>query len=209
MRHVLGLLERASGDPVVQSTRITFNGRAIDEVLSNPHMGCFGLCFALRRGETEGHIVVGDLRAAAQPRALPPPYGGDFHVVLASDMPARARGGRPQAQLAVTTYLVDKLALRAGGEKDEDLADTVGVCTLRVRVRACARRLARLLSVCGPALAAGGPRAARAALHTQVRLPGARATLRTPDCACGAANARRLPAVRRARTRSATCRSTR
>ena len=38
-----------------------------------------------------------------------------------------------QAQLAVTTYLVDKLALRAGGEKDEDLADTVGVCTLRVR----------------------------------------------------------------------------
>lgn len=36
------------------------------------------------------------------------------------------------AQLAVTVYLVDKLALRAGGEKDEDLADTVGVCTLRV-----------------------------------------------------------------------------
>jgi DNA topoisomerase-1 len=35
------------------------------------------------------------------------------------------------AQLAVATYLVDKLALRAGGEKDEDLADTVGVCTLR------------------------------------------------------------------------------
>jgi DNA topoisomerase-1 len=32
----------------------------------------------------------------------------------------------------VTTYLVDKLALRAGGEKDDDLADTVGVCTLRV-----------------------------------------------------------------------------
>tara|TARA_B110000977_G_scaffold192530_1_gene266180 strand:- start:1420 stop:3342 length:1923 start_codon:yes stop_codon:yes gene_type:complete len=37
-----------------------------------------------------------------------------------------------EQQLAVTTYLVDKLALRAGGEKDEDLADTVGVCTLRV-----------------------------------------------------------------------------
>jgi DNA topoisomerase-1 len=29
-------------------------------------------------------------------------------------------------------YLIDKLALRAGGEKDEDLADTVGCCTLRV-----------------------------------------------------------------------------
>lgn len=37
------------------------------------------------------------------------------------------------AQLAVTVYLVDKLALRAGGEKDEELADTVGVCTLRVQ----------------------------------------------------------------------------
>lgn len=36
------------------------------------------------------------------------------------------------AQMAVAVYLVDKLALRAGGEKDEDLADTVGVCTLRV-----------------------------------------------------------------------------
>jgi DNA topoisomerase-1 len=41
-------------------------------------------------------------------------------------------GNSLEQQLAVTTYLVDKLALRAGGEKDEDLADTVGVCTLRV-----------------------------------------------------------------------------
>ena len=37
-----------------------------------------------------------------------------------------------EQQLAATVYLIDKLALRAGGEKDEDLADTVGVCTLRV-----------------------------------------------------------------------------
>ena len=51
-----------------------------------------------------------------------------------------------QAQLAVTTYLVDKLALRAGGEKDEDLADTVGVCTLRVMRRAAA--LCLPLSLC-------------------------------------------------------------
>ncbi|KAK3278754.1 DNA topoisomerase 1 [Cymbomonas tetramitiformis] len=36
------------------------------------------------------------------------------------------------AQMATATYLIDKLALRAGGEKDEDLADTVGCCTLRV-----------------------------------------------------------------------------
>ena len=41
-------------------------------------------------------------------------------------------GNSLEQQLAVTTYLVDKLALRAGGEKEEDLADTVGVCTLRV-----------------------------------------------------------------------------
>ena len=52
-----------------------------------------------------------------------------------------------QAQLAVTTYLVDKLALRAGGEKDEDLADTVGVCTLRVRA-VLLRCLNRLLTAC-------------------------------------------------------------
>jgi DNA topoisomerase-1 len=46
---------------------------------------------------------------------------------------AKMKKGDPlEQQLAVTTYLVDKLALRAGGEKDEDLADTVGVCTLRV-----------------------------------------------------------------------------
>jgi len=48
----------------------------------------------------------------------------DYKRNMASD-------SKEMAQLAVTTYLVDKLALRAGGEKDEDLADTVGVCTLR------------------------------------------------------------------------------
>lgn len=49
----------------------------------------------------------------------------DYMENLMSDDPV-------MRQLAVTTYLVDALALRAGGEKDEDLADTVGVCTLRV-----------------------------------------------------------------------------
>nr|CAB46363.1 DNA topoisomerase I [Daucus carota] len=33
---------------------------------------------------------------------------------------------------AVATYLIDKLALRAGNEKDDDEADTVGCCTLKV-----------------------------------------------------------------------------
>lgn len=35
-------------------------------------------------------------------------------------------------QLATCCYLVDHLALRAGNEKGEDKADTVGVCSLRV-----------------------------------------------------------------------------
>ncbi|XP_043283648.1 DNA topoisomerase I, mitochondrial [Venturia canescens] len=35
-------------------------------------------------------------------------------------------------QRAVALYFVDKLALRAGNEKDEDQADTVGCCSLRV-----------------------------------------------------------------------------
>lgn len=34
-------------------------------------------------------------------------------------------------QRATATYLIDKLALRAGGEKGEDEADTVGCCSLR------------------------------------------------------------------------------
>lgn len=35
-------------------------------------------------------------------------------------------------QIAVATYLIDKLALRAGNEKGEEEADTVGCCTLKV-----------------------------------------------------------------------------
>lgn len=37
-----------------------------------------------------------------------------------------------QRQLGTATYLIDKLALRVGNEKDEDEADTVGCCSLRV-----------------------------------------------------------------------------
>ncbi|XP_058070767.1 DNA topoisomerase 1 alpha-like isoform X2 [Magnolia sinica] len=35
-------------------------------------------------------------------------------------------------QIAVATYLIDKLALRAGNDKDDDEADTVGCCTMKV-----------------------------------------------------------------------------
>ena len=34
-------------------------------------------------------------------------------------------------QRSVALYFIDKLALRAGNEKDEDQADTVGCCSLR------------------------------------------------------------------------------
>lgn len=40
-------------------------------------------------------------------------------------------------QIAVATYLIDKLALRAGNEKDDDEADTVGCCTLKVENVEC------------------------------------------------------------------------
>lgn len=35
-------------------------------------------------------------------------------------------------QMAVALYFIDILALRAGHEKDEEEADTVGCCTLKV-----------------------------------------------------------------------------
>ena len=39
---------------------------------------------------------------------------------------------RQTQQMGVALYFIDKLALRAGHEKDEDEADTVGCCTLKV-----------------------------------------------------------------------------
>ena len=35
-------------------------------------------------------------------------------------------------QSGTAMWIIDKLALRVGGEKDEDEADTVGCCSLRV-----------------------------------------------------------------------------
>jgi DNA topoisomerase-1 len=40
-------------------------------------------------------------------------------------------------QLATCLYFIDKLALRAGNEKGEDEADTVGCCSLRVEHISC------------------------------------------------------------------------
>ena len=41
-------------------------------------------------------------------------------------------GDPERQQLGVATYLIDKLALRVGNEKDENEADTVGCCSLRI-----------------------------------------------------------------------------
>jgi len=47
-----------------------------------------------------------------------------------------------ERQMGVALYFIDKLALRAGHEKDDDEADTVGCCNLKARARAGHPRLA-------------------------------------------------------------------
>jgi len=41
-------------------------------------------------------------------------------------------GSLREQQIATAMWIIDRLALRVGGEKDEDEADTVGTCSLRV-----------------------------------------------------------------------------
>jgi hypothetical protein len=61
--------------------------------------------------------------------------------------------------MGVALYFLDKLALRAGHEKDDDEADTVGCCTLRVGGPGWLGWLAGWLGgVCRPP--AGNPRPA-------------------------------------------------
>ncbi|RZC94327.1 hypothetical protein C5167_031287, partial [Papaver somniferum] len=56
-------------------------------------------------------------------------YIHDIRANYTKDFTNKDLGKR---QIAVATYLIDKLALRAGNEKDDDEADTVGCCTLKV-----------------------------------------------------------------------------
>ncbi|KAK3012813.1 hypothetical protein RJ639_010405 [Escallonia herrerae] len=53
---------------------------------------------------------------------------GNFRV----EPPGLFRGRGEHPKVLVIYYLIDKLALRAGNEKDDDEADTVGCCTLKV-----------------------------------------------------------------------------
>ncbi|XP_054815483.1 DNA topoisomerase 1 alpha-like isoform X2 [Prosopis cineraria] len=56
-------------------------------------------------------------------------YIGNIRAAYTKDFTIR---DITRQQIAVATYLIDKLALRAGNEKDDDEADTVGCCTLKV-----------------------------------------------------------------------------
>ncbi|KAK8937357.1 DNA topoisomerase 1 [Platanthera zijinensis] len=55
-----------------------------------------------------------------------------IHTIRANYTKDFASKDATKRQIAVATYLIDKLALRAGNEKDDDEADTVGCCTLKV-----------------------------------------------------------------------------
>ncbi|XP_020235944.1 DNA topoisomerase 1 alpha isoform X2 [Cajanus cajan] len=56
-------------------------------------------------------------------------YVGNIRAAYTQDFTSKDISKK---QIAVATYLIDKLALRAGNEKDDDEADTVGCCTLKV-----------------------------------------------------------------------------
>ncbi|KAK7243181.1 hypothetical protein RIF29_37970 [Crotalaria pallida] len=56
-------------------------------------------------------------------------YIGNIRAAYTKDFTSK---DMTKQQIAVATYLIDKLALRAGNEKDDDEADTVGCCTLKV-----------------------------------------------------------------------------
>ncbi|PSC70005.1 DNA topoisomerase 1 [Micractinium conductrix] len=58
----------------------------------------------------------------------------DIRTTYTKNWEARDRAER---QMATALYFIDKLALRAGHEKDEDEADTVGCCTLKVENVEC------------------------------------------------------------------------
>jgi DNA topoisomerase I len=53
-----------------------------------------------------------------------------------------------ERQKSTALYFIDVLALRAGHEKDEDEADTVGCCTLKVCFQEYANHHLRLYCVC-------------------------------------------------------------
>lgn len=57
-------------------------------------------------------------------------------------------GDRRERQMGVALYFIDKLALRAGHEKEEDEADTVGCCSLKVNSACCCSPAHMLVRLC-------------------------------------------------------------
>ena len=53
---------------------------------------------------------------------------GDIRAAITKGLQSKSD---VEAQLFTATWIIDNLALRVGGEKDEDEADTVGCCSLR------------------------------------------------------------------------------
>ena len=58
-------------------------------------------------------------------------YVGDIRKMYEKDWDSKEV---QRQQMGVALYFIDQLALRAGHEKDEDEADTVGCCTLKVQL---------------------------------------------------------------------------
>jgi DNA topoisomerase-1 len=69
----------------------------------------------------------GDLQKYEKARKLKGEIGG-IRATYTRNWEAKERRER---QMATALYFIDKLALRAGHEKDDDEADTVGCCTLK------------------------------------------------------------------------------
>jgi hypothetical protein len=86
--------------------------------------------------------------------------------------------------MATALYFIDKLALRAGHEKDDDEADTVGCCTLKARTQP--RNRQRLPATAAAALSSSLLRlpataaAAAAVSSSLLRQPAAAARRRPP-----------------------------
>lgn len=89
-----------------------------------------------------GQVIIAESWHSSESRRLPAKGKGCAHASL-DQRSAEILARVPRtvllppwpAQMATALYFIDKLALRAGHEKDEDEADTVGCCTLKVGER--------------------------------------------------------------------------
>ena len=74
-------------------------------------------------------VLSGKSTASQQVRVDLQKYVADIRKMYERDWDSKEV---QRQQMGVALYFIDQLALRAGHEKDEDEADTVGCCTLKV-----------------------------------------------------------------------------